>query len=125
MEFKKMIQNSFFFKGFFKGEGRYLTKGWGRYANSRFQKRYAKGKFAIKAFIARPELDACLFFHFVYHRKIIFGHNQESFQKTNDQNEKEIVGGLHISVEVQEDILFVVCWILNHAYESDWVIRLY
>lgn len=30
-------------------------------------------------------------------------------QNKNDQNEKEIVGGLHISVEVQEDILFVVC----------------
>lgn len=72
-------------------------------------KRYAKGKFAIKAYIARPELDACLFFHCVYHRKIIFGHNQESFPKKKYQSEKEIVGGLHISVEVQEDILFVVC----------------
>lgn len=81
-------------------------------------KRYAKGKFAIKAFIARPELDACLFFHCVYHRKIIFGQNQESFQKTTDQNEQEIVWGLHISVEVQEDILFVVCWIFNHGYDQ-------
>lgn len=46
------------------------------------------------------------FFHCVYYKKNIFGHDQESiFKKKNDQNEKEIVGGLHISVEDQEDIL--------------------
>lgn len=32
-----------------------------------------------------------------------------NLSKKNDQNEKEIVGGLHISVDVQEDILFLVC----------------
>lgn len=69
-------------------------------------------------------MHVCFFFVSTI-KKIIFSHDQKSFQKRNDQNEKEIVGGLHISADVQEDILFVVCWILNHAYESDWVIRLY
>lgn len=51
-------------------------------------------------------MHGVFFFHCIYYKKNIFGHDQESIlKKKNDQNEKEIVGGLHISVEDQEDIL--------------------
>lgn len=50
-------------------------------------KKICKGEVCDQS-LHRSELDTCLFFHCVYHKKIIFGHNQESFQKTNDQNEK-------------------------------------
>lgn len=76
MEFKKMFQNSFF-----EGGGEIFYKGMRKICKFKVPKRYAKGKFAIKAFIARPELDACLFFLCVYHKKIIFSHDQKSFQK--------------------------------------------
>lgn len=38
-------------------------------------KKICKGEVCDQS-LHRPELDACLFFHCVYHSKIIFGHNQ-------------------------------------------------
>lgn len=57
MEFKKMIQNSFFLKGFFKGGGEIFNKGM-----RKVPKRYAKGKFAIKAYIGLNQMHVCFFF---------------------------------------------------------------
>lgn len=43
-------------------------------------KKICKGEVCDQS-LHRPELDACLFFLCVYHKKIIFSHDQKSFQK--------------------------------------------
>lgn len=56
MEFKKMFQNSFF-----EGGGEIFYKGIRKICKFKVPKRYAKGKFAIKAYIGLNQMHVCFF----------------------------------------------------------------
>lgn len=75
MEFKKMFQNSFF-----EGGGEIFNKGMRKICKFKVPKRYAKGRFAIKAYIGLNQMHVCFFFVSTI-KKIIFSHDQKSFQK--------------------------------------------